>query len=242
MAAAHGTAGRGFSAGNVSSLETEDITVSGANGFMMAFPACGAGSPVAPSAVKWGGSGGTSMTQQGTTITVETYGRHSAYKLTAPTSQTAKVYCDWGSNQDETILIAEFATGIDQTTPIRNFAQNLSNQQSPSAAVTSVAGDLCLSSLFLLSGSTASKTLTAGSPGTAAKVVDQADVGGYEVSGVQYYTATGTSTTLSWTIAGEATAFNNWVNLFTIALTPASGGGGGGSNLLAKLQQHGAYL
>src|SRR5690348_8551656 len=105
-----------FKTDNLSTLETASFAVAGSNRVLYVFVATGAGSPTAPTAVKWGGSGGTSLTQIGTTLTVSAFGRFTVWRLIAPTAQTSTVHVTWSGNQDERLMIAVSVKDADQTT------------------------------------------------------------------------------------------------------------------------------
>ncbi len=192
-----------YSEANVSSLTSGSWSVSGSNRLLLAFPASGAGTPVNPNSVKWGGSGGTSLTQQGSTIDIGPYGKLSLFSLVAPTAQTATSYYSWSSAQDETCGGMLAFTSVNQSTPLGTVATSTgagTTTLSPSINVSSVAGDLVVGACWFIDsdGETNDRTITAPS-GT---VIYDVDVGVHEFLLVQSVVATGSTTTLTFNISG----------------------------------------
>src|SRR5688572_18942349 len=81
--------------------ETAAWAIAGSDRYLAAFAANGDGSPVAPSGVKWGGSGGTALTQDGTTLTIATFLRLARFGLVAPAAASQTLRADWASGQGE---------------------------------------------------------------------------------------------------------------------------------------------
>lgn len=199
MAVAYQTGVATNSAANVSTLTSASMTVSGSNAYLLALVVSGAGTPVAPSAVKWGGSGGTSMTQVGTTLTFGTYWKASLYELVAPTAGASTLYVDYGTNQDETGVIGVLYTGVDQTTPRGTVGTGFNDNSHPmSATCTTVSGDTVVGAIFIgtnLAGFTDSQTVRQSWAEIAA---------GYELASVGDKTASGASTTVNWSTTYSA--------------------------------------
>lgn len=238
MAALINVSAKAFSAGNVTNLSTASFTIGGANRVLYVWTASGAGSPVGATAVKWGGSGGADLTQLGSTLTVGSFGRLSLWRLIAPTAQSSTVYVDWGTNQDETFIIAVSVEDADQTTPNNTVASGTGTNLTPSAAATSVSGDLVLDGFFYMDGGADQETFTEGAGQTVIETIREATTP-YEGAGSSQETASGVSTTMSWTI-NSGSGIDTW-GIFAFAVNEAAAGGGG-TALLAQLQHHGAFL
>lgn len=198
-------------------LESASFAVGGSNRVLYVFVATGAVTPVDPSAVKWGGSGGTSLTQIGTTIDHHANGKFSLWRLIAPAAQTATVHVTWPSSQDERYFIAYSAKDADQTTPNNTVAQATGNSTAPSVAATSVSGDLAISGMtFLDTGGNADTISTAD---TSRQEIEGTDLV-FEGMGVSEATAAGASTTMTWTLAHA----RPW-GIFALAINGAAAGG-----------------
>lgn len=189
------------STGNVSSLTSASWSVSGSNRFLLAFMGSGAGTPANPSSAKWGGSGGTALTQQGSALNIGPYGKLSIFSLVAPTEQTSTSYYLWPSQQDETASGTVAFTGVNQSTPLGTVATATglgSTTLSPSIAVSSVAGDLVVGAFWMVD-QYGTRSITA--PGGT--ILYDAVVASFETLVVQSVVATGTSTTLTFNISGS---------------------------------------
>lgn len=199
-------------------FSSSSYTIAGANRVLYVLVGSGAGTPVAPSSVKWGGSGGTSMTQIGTTIDISIYGKISVWRLIAPTATTSTIYVTWGSSQDEKWLIGVNVQDADQTTPNNTVAQATGTSTTPSVNATSTSGQLVLDFMSWMDLGNNSRTVTVGASQTSIKEVEGATLG-YEGAGSSYETATGASTTMSWTISG---AVDN-TGIYAFSINDASG-------------------
>ena len=224
MAAAWSSGARGFSAANVSSLATAAFTVSGANTYLRVLVYSGASTPDNVTSVVWDAAGvNEALSQDESYVTFNTNFRASVWELVAPTAGTSKVVTvTWGSAQNETMIIADAYTGIDQTTPTRTLptpAQGTGN--TPSLSVTSVADDLVIGSLAN-SKNPGDLTTISSSAVTVREKVEGADIGGYETCAQGDVTATGTSTSVGFT--QSTTSGSGTYVLFGAALIPAAGG------------------
>lgn len=210
------------SADNTASLTSGSLTVSGSNRVLYALVGSGATTPTDPTAVKWGGSGGTSMTQIGTTLTLGSNVKMSLWRLIAPTAQSSTVYASWAGNQNERWIIGVAVQDADQTTPNNTLAQTSGSGAGAGATVnaTSVSGDLVLDFVSFLDLGGNSLTLTAGAGQTELEDLASGVIGPYEGAGASSETASGTSTTMSWTISG--TGDRNW-GIFALAINAPSG-------------------
>lgn len=223
MTAAWSSGARGFSAANVSSLATASFTVSGANTYLRVLVYSGASTPDNVTSVVWDAAGvNEALSQDESYVTFNTNFRASVWELVAPTAGTSKtVTVTWASAQNETMIIADAYTGIDQTTPTRTLptpAQGTGN--TPSLSVTSVADDLVIGSLAN-SKNPGDLTTIASSLVTIRQEVEGADIGGYEACAQGDVVATGTSTSVGFT--QSTTSGSGTYVLFGAALIPAAG-------------------
>lgn len=208
-------------ADNTSSLTTGSLTSGGSNRVLYVAVGSGAGTPTDPTGVKWGGSGGTSLTQLGSTLNLGANCKWSLWRLIAPTAQSSTVYASWAGNQDERWIIAAAVEDADQTTPNNTVATATGTAATnPTVAATSVSGDLVLDFVAFLNGGGQSLTLTAD-----ASQAELEDLGGgtgigpYEGAAASSETAAGSSTTMSWTIS--TTNARDW-GIFAFAVNQAS--------------------
>ncbi len=226
MAAAWSAGARGFSAANVSSLATASFTISGTDRYLEVLVYSGAGSPVNVSSVVWDAAGvNEALTQVESYITSNTYFRSSKWALVNPTAGTSKtVTVTWTGAQDETMVIADSYTGIDQTTPTRTRpTPSQTSTSTPSLSVTSVSGDLVVGAVAFNANANANVTTISSSAVTVREKVEGADIGNYESCAQGDVTATGTSTSVGFTCNSGGAYYPV---LFGVALIPSAGGGG----------------
>lgn len=209
MAAIVNNSAKVFSNGNVTNLSTASFAIGGSNRVLYVAVGSGAGTPIPPVSVKWGGSGGTALTQVSTTLNAGGNGRVSLWRLTAPAATSSTVYVDWGTNQDETLIIAVAVEDADQTTPNGTIATATGNATSPTVNATAVVGDLVLDFTFFLDGNGNAMTFTVGSGQTSLQEIDGADLN-FEGMAASRETAAGTSVTMDWTIGGASLGNTDW--------------------------------
>lgn len=201
--------------------ESASFTVSGSNRVLYVFVASGAGTPVAPTSVKWGGTGGVALTQLSTTITVPAAGagRHSVWRLIAPASGASTVFVTWSAGQDEAFIVIVSVKDAHQTTPEGTIAQaTQANSYAPTVNATTVSGDLVIDNCFFISSNTDNKTFTVGSGQTLITKQDGNALvtGGYEGISSSSETATTTSTTMSYSIGGSASNIDTSIFAFAV--------------------------
>lgn len=226
MAAVVNVSSKKAAKGGGTSLTSDAFTVGGSNRALYVLAFSGASAAVVCTGVKWGGSGGTSLTKIGDSSVFAGFGYATLWRLIAPAATTDTVYATWGSSQDERMLICIAVEDADQSTPNGTVASGSSSSNSPSLAAAAVVGDLVLNFLALMDNDSTSKTLTAGA--TSDQEIEGLEGGnldGYECAGGQHDTAASTSHAMSWTIGGR-TAPNAWVYQFSFAVNAAAGGGG----------------
>ncbi len=187
-----------FSVSGVSSLTSGNMAVSGSDKLLMGFIASGDGSPVDPSGIKWGGSGGTGLTKRGSTLGIGPYGKLSLYTLVAPSDQTSTVYYYWPSAQGETAGGAISLTGVNQSTPLGTIATNTGTDVTtqPNATVASAVNDLVVAACWMVNPAGGSMTIASNGGTTRYDVL----VGDYEYLIIQSKVATSTSTAMNFTV------------------------------------------
>lgn len=222
MAALIDSSVKAFSVANGTDLSTGSLTVAGSNRVLYVFVGSGAGSAIEPIAVKWGGSGGTSLTKIATR-TLSGNAVHTLWRLIAPAATSSTVYVDWGTNQDEQFIIAVSVKDADQATPNGTVATANGSGTGPTVGAASVAGDLVLDGVYFLDLNGSARTLAEGAGQTELQELRDASHP-YEGMAASHETAAGTTTTMSWTISGSV----DFWSAFAFAVNAATGGGGGG--------------
>ena len=220
MAALINNSTKASSVAIVSTLSSPSFAVGGNNRVLYVGVLSGAGSPVDPSGVKWGGSGGVALTQVGTTLSVGSFWKFSLWRLIAPTAQTSTVYVSWASTQEEVLLIAVATEDTDQTTPNNTVASGIfNNSVTPSKTATSVSGDLVLDFCAIAEEDGVSATISA-TAGQASLQEIEGSTTVYETFGASTKTASGTTTTMGWT--GTAATTHAYNGQFAFALNGAA--------------------
>ena len=207
------------SAANVASLTTGAMTISGSNRIVVGGACSGAGTPVNPTAVKWGGSSGTDLTQRGATLNIGSFGKAGQWSLVAPATGSATGYVSWGSNQDETAVGFTSYTDVDQTTPHGTQATNTgTTDKLPTVDVTSAVGELVTDVCWHVNQAGDTTGITAGAGQTSRVEIDQ--VGGSSFESLIMSEEAGAATvTMSHTIAATASGVD-W-GILGIPLKPA---------------------
>lgn len=195
----------------------------------MAGACSGAGTPANVSAVKWGGSGGTDLTQRGSTLNIGLFGKASQWSLVAPTAASQTLYASWPSNQDETGLGGVSYTGVDQTTPHGTQA-TATNELAPTVNVTSAAGELVSDVVWHVNPVADTTTITAGASQTARVNIGSIGGAGFESLGMSEEAGSAT-VTMSWTIDGTTTDSG----IIGIPIKPAAAGG---SSIVPIVDKH----
>lgn len=185
-----------------STYTTASYTIAGSNRVLYVLVGSGAGTPVDPSSVKWGGSGGTSLTQIGTTIDMGAVVKISLWRLIAPASGANTIYVSWGSSQDERWVLAVNVQDTDQATPNNTVAQATGTTTAVTVNASSTSGQLVLDFMSWVDLGNNARTVTVGAGQTSLQEIEGATLG-YEGAGTSWETAAGASTTMSWTISGS---------------------------------------
>lgn len=178
---------------------------------------------VVVSGVRWDPTGANqALTQIGTTIDHSSpNAKASLWRLINPTAATAVVRVTWGSNQSERLVAVWVGTGIDTTTPNGTLTQTTGTTTAVSTgAITTTVGQLVLSMATLLSGS--GTQLSFNTPNGTERNEGSTTATPFDTAATQDISASGTSTTMTWTISATP---NSWAQ-FGIPLNDAPAGGG----------------
>lgn len=177
MPAFEGTAVEAFGSG--ATLESGSVSPgSMTNGILIVGVLSGDGSPPDHSAVRWKGSGGTLLTQIGTTLQFASFGKISWWRLLNPASGAGTVHVTYASGTSEAALVGAFYTAVDQVTPLGAPATpTTGNGTSMSIAPASDVGDLVLTLGASLDGGGGGPVLTGGTGVTIRADVEGADLG-----------------------------------------------------------------
>lgn len=213
---------------NVSSLTSGAFTIAGTNRLLIGAMAAGAGTVAAHSAMKWGGSGGTDLTQIGSSLNVGANGRLSVWRLIAPTAASQTLYGSYAAAQDETMIGGTSYTGVDQTTPVGTSVTNTGTLSGAggnmTVNVTTAVGDVVFAAFFVLDGNGNSPLLTPnGTPaGTGRYEIEGAQLG-FEALQMQEVVATGTTTTVSCACAPTSGSLNADWGVIAFVIQAVSG-------------------
>ena len=213
-----------FSATASTTLETAAFTIAGSDRCLVVAVLSGAGTPVNPSAVKWGGSGGVSLTQIGSTVDVGANVKVSIWRLAAPATGSSTVHVTWGSAQDERAIVAANYNGVDQTTVNRTAVTATGSGVDPTATVTdtnSQADDWVVDGVGILDLGGLAPLLAVGAGQTSRGEVEGANLT-YEALGTSNEPATGANTVMSWAVDSN-TGNVSW-GIIAASLIPSTGG------------------
>lgn len=149
-----------------SSLETSAWTIAGSDRLLVAGMGWSAGSPPTYSAIKWGGSGGVSLTQVGSTLS-QGFGRLALARLIAPSASSAVLRGELSGSADEFCVGGVSFTGAHQTTPLGTAITNTGNGSSPVTAtannVVSDTNEMVVSAAFSTQSASGTVTVAVGS-------------------------------------------------------------------------------
>ena len=203
---------------NNDELTTPTLTCSGSNVCVIGVAGWGAGTPPAFSALKWGGVGGTTMTQIGSTVSGGDNSRLAMAHL-EPSAGDATIYCLLTGSTDEFGLAGSTWSGVDGTTPI-GTPQSAGGYDLDAGTVTtpnisSATGETVVDGAY-----------TSASGGTITKDAGQTllseteGIGGYGSVGTSYKAGAAT-VTMSWAYSSGYYGYC----LMGVPLKPAAAGG-----------------
>lgn len=210
----------------VTSLETASFTISGSNRYAVVNVSGSAGTPAAPSAIKIGGSGGTSCSLDANNGTFSTYGFIAVGTLVAPPTGSQTAYASWGSTQDEAAICAVTYTGVDQATPKGTTATNsgtgTASTVTATVNVSTTSGDVVVDCVAGYHQAPDTATIVAGAGQNNRE--EEESIDGYTAIGISDETATGTTTTMSWDFTFGTSNVYAWATR-AFVLNAASAGG-----------------
>lgn len=217
----------GIADGGSTTHDSPTLTVSGTNKVMWVLAGNSDGTPATPSGVAWDPTGvNEALTIQGTGLTFGTFGNASLWRLIAPSDGTAKaVRVTWAASKGERYVVVWVENDIDQTTPNGTVASATGTTTAISAgAVSTSAGQRVLMFAGAVKTGTFAGATNYNSP-TGTERQDGVTSGtAYDAFAAQEQTATGTSTTPTWTLAetpGGFGAFAFAVNVVSAAAAEA---------------------
>ena len=196
----------------LSTIETSAFTIAG--NFLVVAIFTGSSSSSNPTTVKWGGSGGTALTQVGSSIVLSAYVRMSVWKLAAPATGSGTVYASFSFAHEQQGLIAQSYSGVDQAIQIRNqtltSGGSAASPQTSSVTTTSQSGDLVVDFVGFDTHTGANDiALTVGGSQTSRFEIEGASMS-YEGVGGSDQPATGTSTTSTWSATATYSTSFDW--------------------------------
>jgi hypothetical protein len=175
------------------------------------------------------------MTQIGTTIDVGANVKMTLWRLIAPNAVSSTIHATWAGNQDERWIIGVAVQDADQGTPNGTVAQATGSTLSPTVNATSVSGDLVLDFMSWLDIGGDSGTCAVGASQFEMQNLGAAEISAYEGAGASRETASGVSTTMSWTVSDAAAI--DW-GTFALAVNEAAAGAASTLPLVAKDMDH----
>lgn len=125
----------------VTTLTTTSWTIAGSDRALVAGVGCSASSPPTVTAVKWGGSGGVSLTSKSAFV-AQTFFRNELWGMAAPAAASQTLFASFSGTADEACLGGVSFTGADQGTTFGTPATANAASGNSSANVTLVSGDL----------------------------------------------------------------------------------------------------
>jgi hypothetical protein len=132
----------------VANLTTGAWTIAGSDRLLVAGMSWGDSTPTTYSAIKWGGSGGVTVTQEGSTLSAGSFHRVALARLIAPVAASQTLYGEVGASQNEICLGGVSFTGVDQATPLGTAAtatgSGASNTFTTTVNVSSAAGEVVI--------------------------------------------------------------------------------------------------
>jgi hypothetical protein len=199
---------------STATVETGNLTVASGDRLLV-FVGNSDGTPQAVSAVKWGGSAGTNLSQSHDTGVVQSFLRGEAWLLTNPTAQTSTVHVTLAASVTQASVIAVSLAGASATLGTIAAANGNGVGAAASVAVGSATGDLVVDFLYRLALSQ--------NVGAGQTQLEQS--GGVEAVAASSTEAGAASVTMSWTDGGGGTV-SNWEWLMIGVPVAVAGGGG----------------
>ena len=218
MAAAYSAAAAQGSSAGSTTQDSPSITVPSGN-VCYVLVNNSDGSPAAPTGVVWDAGGvAEALTQVSTTLSYGTYWRATLWRGVGLTAKTSAFRATWSGSQGERIVGAWVGTGIDSGTPNGTIATNSATGSTAlTGTATTTAGQLVLA--FGAFGHVNNTLTTLNSPSGTERFDVTTLPDYYDTAAVQEQTASGSSTTMTWT-AGNT---GDW-GIFVVPLNDAAAG------------------
>lgn len=210
----------GIADGGSTTHDSPNATTSGVNKCMWVLAGCSDSTPAAPSGVVWDPSGANqALTLLGSAIAFGTFANASLWRLIAPANATAPARITWAAAKGERLIIVWIETDIDQTTPNGTVSSaNNTNSTVSAGAVTTTAGQRVIQFGHALKTAVFSGPTEFDSP-TGTERQDGVTSGtAYDAWAAQEQTASGSSTTPTWTLNES---IDGWAS-FAFALNVAA--------------------
>jgi hypothetical protein len=189
--------------------ETPSFTVSGSNRVLYAAVILSDGPPSGVTNCKWGGSGGTAMTQIYDSGVVESFLELVWFRLIAPAASTTTVHCTFAASTSEYGVIAVATQDTDQTTPNGTIAGAHSNGYTPdpTVSVTSATGGLVIDAIGRFSNGNMTEgagqtVIRQGQVSNVLNVSSSSEAGAASVAMSWSGNAAGTVSNYQWVTAG----------------------------------------
>lgn len=217
----------------VTSLTSASFTISGSNRYAVVNVSGSAGTPAAPSAIKIGGSGGTSCDLDSNNGTFSSFGFIGVGTLVAPPTGSQTAYASWGSTQDEAAICAVTYTGVDQATP-KGTTQTGSGTGTGTTVtatvnVSTTTGDVVVDCVAGYHEAANTATIAVGASQNSRE--EEESIDGFTAVGSSDETASGSTTTMSWDFTFGSSNNYAWATR-AFVINAASGGGGGSTTVV----------
>lgn len=207
----------------VSSLTTSAWTIAGSNRLLVAGMGWSAGAPPNYSAIKWGGSGGTALTQVGSTLASGATHKLAMARLIAPTAASQTLYGELSGSTDEFCVGGASFTGVHQTTPLGTEVTNTGTGTSTTFTATvdvgSAASEVVIDMAYGGSDNTAPSTVTVAAGASQTMRWEQENVGNFN-AGTQSSETGSATTTMSEDFTMGASVSYRW-GIIGVGIKPA---------------------
>jgi len=199
-----------LSGSSVQNITSTNWSISGSNRLLISALALSAESVGTPSGVKWRGSGGTSLSQIGSTLSVGPYGRLAMYGLIAPAEASDTSYYSTSKSHDTVIGGSIFIASANQSAlpSLVTATGNHSASMNAAVTVTTQVGQLVVAAYYVLDQNAGSRTLSGVDAGSVSRYTSYP--GAYEAFCIATKVATTTSTTVTFTLSGSTGANIDW--------------------------------
>ncbi len=197
---------------NVTNLTTPAWTCAGSDRFLLAAMTWGASAAQAYSEMRWGGAGGTLLTQVGTSLS-DGWNHTAVARLIAPATGSNTLYGAVNSQVDQMAIGGATWTGVHQTTPLGSPVTNTGVSGTATVDISSASGEVVVDAV----ATDANVSITKDASQT---IIWEQEAIANDTSDGQSYEAGAATVTMSWALS-ESTG---WV-IMAVAIKPAAGAG-----------------